>query len=393
MKFAKQYPFLESKFYNKELNSKFWTAGEFDSGVREKLLRICEDFIGGTDIGTITDIQLTGSLANYNYTEYSDLDVHILSDFTDVNDDVDLVKRALDGKRFIWNLRHSIVIRSYEVELYFQDTNEPHIASGLFSLLHDEWITVPKYDPPEIDPRDVDKKADGISDIIDRLAEKVGTGIDPEEAETYYENGIHLKDKIRKMRSAGLKREGEFSVENLAFKALRNGGSIGKLIDTITSAYNKIYSEQVVPSIKCNLTFDELAGPLHEDDYLGKLLGLINAQPNTSEKPDPTDKFRKDGTPRARHMKGMTGLTRKTGQNLIPDIYKDDPELNKKVEILRKKNRGRFVLTDIDVKEISDLYNLVGLNGNITKEEPFFLKKTGMFIYFDPNLSRFCIEK
>ena len=123
MKFAKLYPFLESKFYNKELNSKFWTAGEFDSDIREKLLRICEDFIGDTDIGTITDIQLTGSLANYNYTEYSDLDVHILSDFTDVNDDANLVKRALDGKRFIWNLRHSIVIRDYEVELYFQDTN------------------------------------------------------------------------------------------------------------------------------------------------------------------------------------------------------------------------------------------------------------------------------
>jgi hypothetical protein len=261
--------------------------------------------------------------------------------------------------------------------------------------MNDEWITVPKYDPPQIDPSDVKKKADGISDIINRLASKISKDINSEEAEQYYESGVHLKDKIRKMRSAGLKREGEFSVENLAFKTLRNDGSIGELIDAITNAYNKIYSEQVtVNAPEANISsFNDLFKPINENDYLGRVLKIISPNMNTEPKPKATDKFRKDGTPRARHMKGFTGLDRKTGQNIIPDIHKQGPELNNKVETLRKNNKGRFVLTDLDVRQISDLYNLVGLNGNITREEPFFLKKTGMFIYFDPNLSRFCIEK
>ena len=91
----------------------------------------------------IEDIQLTGSLANYNWTPKSDLDVHVLIDFSKVDPNKDLVERALDGQRFIWNLRHNIIIRGHDVELYIQDVNEPHVASGLFSLQRNEWIKTP----------------------------------------------------------------------------------------------------------------------------------------------------------------------------------------------------------------------------------------------------------
>jgi predicted nucleotidyltransferase len=68
-------------------------------------------FYGALKINApIKDIQLTGSLANYNWTNKSDLDVHILIDFNDIDENVDLVKKALDGQRFIWNTRHKIVI-------------------------------------------------------------------------------------------------------------------------------------------------------------------------------------------------------------------------------------------------------------------------------------------
>ena len=79
-------------------------------------------------------------MANYNYTKYSDLDVHILLDFADINSDEDLVRAALDGRRFVWNLRHNISIGGHDVELYFQDMEDPHVASGLYSLLNDEWL-------------------------------------------------------------------------------------------------------------------------------------------------------------------------------------------------------------------------------------------------------------
>mgnify|MGYP003122260836 FL=1 len=89
---------------------------------------------------------------------------------------------------------------------------------------------------------------------------------------------------------------------------------------------------------------------------------------------------------------GFTGANRKTGQNLIPDVYKDATDC-KKIEMLRDKPSGKFVLTPFDVEQISKIYNLVGLNGNTRKEDPMFIKKTGMYVYFDPNLRRFCLEK
>ena len=99
------------KFYNKTLNKKFWSDDkQFDPNIREKLLNISEDFIDNLELEgvEIHDITLTGSNSNYNYNEYSDLDVHVLIDFKNINEDEELVKKALDGDRFVWNLRHNV---------------------------------------------------------------------------------------------------------------------------------------------------------------------------------------------------------------------------------------------------------------------------------------------
>ena len=168
-------------FYKKELNPLFWKkindesptdsgaeSYTFDQELRNKLLKIAEEFYKGLKFeAPIQDIQLTGSLANYNWTDKSDLDVHVLIDFSVIDDNTELVKKAVDGLRFIWNLRHKIKIRGFDTEFYIQDINEPHTASGLFSLLNNKWIRIPKYNPPEIDYRDVEEKFEELrSDSI-----------------------------------------------------------------------------------------------------------------------------------------------------------------------------------------------------------------------------------
>ena len=85
----KQY-FEEKTYYNDTLHPKFWSNDEFDEGVLKDILTIVDDFVKGDDHVTpemIEDIQLTGSLANFNYSEHSDLDVHILFDFAKINKD------------------------------------------------------------------------------------------------------------------------------------------------------------------------------------------------------------------------------------------------------------------------------------------------------------------
>lgn len=232
-------------FYKNELNNSFWKGDSFDPRIREKLIKIAEDFYNSLNLNVpISDIQLTGSLANYNWTDKSDLDVHILVDFSKIDDNVDLVKKSLDGMRFIWNLRHKVILRGHDVEVYIQDIEFPHTASGLFSLMNNKWIRVPKYNLPEIDYNDVDKKFDGIvSEILEMENLINSTNFSSVSEEEIYQHAVKIKSKIIKMRTEGLVREGEFSVENLVFKKLRNEGYIQKIIELISKAYTNIYNE------------------------------------------------------------------------------------------------------------------------------------------------------
>jgi predicted nucleotidyltransferase len=238
---------LLEQYYNDQLDPDFWQNGEFNPLIRQKLLEIAENFYEKLKLDIpISDIQLTGSLANYTYTEYSDLDVHIIIDFSKINNDVDLVKKALDGVRFIWNLRHQITIKGHEVELYLQDTKDVHDASGLYSLLENKWLRKPQYNPPEIDERSVELKFNEYVKIINQLDEKLNQeNLTPEELKELSSFASQLRDKVQKERQECLnvKREGEFCVENLVFKKLRNNGYIERLIHIANSAYDKIYTE------------------------------------------------------------------------------------------------------------------------------------------------------
>ena len=239
--------FEESNYYNETLHPQFWDEFEFKEDILKPILKIVEDFVkddAHISPEMVEDVQLTGSLANYNYSEYSDLDVHILLDFADINKDEEIVKRALDGKRFIWNLRHDIKFNGHEVELYFQDIHEPHVASGLFSLSGNRWIKKPKYEKPEVDHEDVVKKANSFKKELDLLADVLDNISDEKEFSLINRRAKKLKEKIMKMRKEGLAGKGEFSVENLAFKTLRNDQTIARLNELIIKSYDLMFSKE-----------------------------------------------------------------------------------------------------------------------------------------------------
>jgi hypothetical protein len=134
----------------------------------------------------------------------------------------------MDAKRRIWNSNHDLKLYGHDVELYPQDSKEPHHSTGIFSVLKNKWVLMPLRLNPSIDEENVSKKTDDLMNRIDSLV-KIQNKI----------AGLKsLKDKIMKMRKAGLEREGEFSEENLVFKNLRNSGYIGKLNDIIKSEYD-----------------------------------------------------------------------------------------------------------------------------------------------------------
>ena len=122
MKVNKYFEFVQSdlepikSFYIKDdLNPKLWNNFELDGEVREKLIKIAQDFYISTELkADVKDIILTGSLSNYNWSEkYSDYDLHILIDFDDVDDNVELVKKFTDAAKKNWNDEHDIKIKGY----------------------------------------------------------------------------------------------------------------------------------------------------------------------------------------------------------------------------------------------------------------------------------------
>lgn len=246
-------------YYKKTLSPTYWKDGKFDPKVRRKILKIVNDFLKRSELDIpVLDIRLTGSLANFTYNKYSDLDTHIITDFKKISSDVDVVKEALNGMRFVWNLKHNIYIRGHEVEMYFEDKDEVHISSGVYSLLNDEWVKKPTYTPPEkIDDDLLSLKEFYYIDLINRLVNNLNSATSKDEIKIIYKKANLVKEKIMKVRAEALKKKGEFALENLLFKRLRNKHVLEKLMDLINGAYDKFFIE--------GLTFNNISKKLIAD--------------------------------------------------------------------------------------------------------------------------------
>jgi hypothetical protein len=204
--------------YHKKLNPSVWEGTKLRADVRYKLLTIAKRFVEYLDIPDfkLSDVILRGSLVNYNYTAYSDFDLHIVTDFTAL--DSDITEQFYMAKKKIWNDEHDIIIKGHEVELYIEDIDAENVSEGTYSVLDSEWLRTPKYKEPEINDRAVNAKARDLMTQINRARKSN----DSEQIQ-------RLQNKIKNMRQAGLDAEGEFSTENLAFKIIRNKGYLDRL--------------------------------------------------------------------------------------------------------------------------------------------------------------------
>lgn len=224
---------------NRELEPKLWSGEQLRPKLKDRLVEIAEDFVGNLPFPVkIQDIRLTGSLANYNWSKYSDIDLHIVVDFSDIDDNKELVKAMFDSKRLRWNDNHNIKIKGYEVELYVEDVDEAHSSSGIYSIVDDEWIQHPEQIEKPIDLDTAKKKA---SDIEQQIA-SVERLFDSGEFEKVMRHVDRIKNKIRSMRQAGLETEEmEFSPENIAFKLLRRND----LLDVLTRLKYRAYDQSM----------------------------------------------------------------------------------------------------------------------------------------------------
>ena len=184
-----------------ELSVKLWEEDKLKPDIREQLLEISDAFIEYLGISIdVIDVTFTGSYANFNYTPYSDIDLHIIVDPGSINKDIDLVEEFLKAKRQFWNDRHDIRVLNIEVELYAQDVNEEHASSGVYSVKNDEWINKPNKFRGEFDGRNVTRKVKYFKRQISMEIEEAKINRDTADLEK-------IMKKIRDMRQSGLEKE------------------------------------------------------------------------------------------------------------------------------------------------------------------------------------------
>lgn len=223
----------ETAKVNLTLNPAAWDGLELKSDVRDALLKVAQKFIDSWEfLIPVEDIIITGSNANYNWTQYSDFDLHVIVNMKGVPSlSSDFIRLFLKMKKTLWNKQHNIKIKGFDVEVYAQDKTEPHYSTGVYSLKQNQWLIQPQMQLHDIDHPSVRRRAEDMMKDIDKVLMS--------------RNEISINNmlvKIAELRKEGLTKGGEFSTENLIFKVLRNSGYIQKLYDALGNVVDRSLS-------------------------------------------------------------------------------------------------------------------------------------------------------
>jgi len=205
--------------FNTDLNPQVFMGNKMRPMVRNKLMEIADhfrEFLGVQDIALV-DIEVSGSNAAYSYTPHSDIDLHLIVDFTQLPDS-DIYRELFDSKKYQYNDMHDIKIKGYDVELYVQDAVQAHHSLGSYSVMKDDWNRIPTKQRANLNDTATLLKYENLKNLAIRALAS--------------DNRKYLNDVldlVKKYRQAGLDKHGEFGPENLAFKMLRTDGYFAKL--------------------------------------------------------------------------------------------------------------------------------------------------------------------
>lgn len=245
--FNKEINFSSFKVKDK-LNPKFWPNGKLNSRVRLKLMDITDDFINELSINWVKpiDVILTGSIANYNWSRYSDVDIHILIDFKQVySKSSEFVDDYFKAKKENWLSEHNnLKIYGYPIEISVEDSNVKNNSSGRYSLYKNKWIVEPNdFQDVDLNKDYIKNRAVSIMSQIDDIEKSMKTETDTYKYEEYGNKAQRIFDKLKKMRTEGLaSTKKEMSSGNIIYKIIRRSGYLDKIWDIINSSYDKANS-------------------------------------------------------------------------------------------------------------------------------------------------------
>jgi predicted nucleotidyltransferase len=216
---------------HEELNPALFDENEnLKPKVKDKINEIVNEFLKDfVEVEVELDVQdiiLTGSNASYNYTKDSDLDIHIIADTSKIEDTLNLHKVIYNAYKSAFNRKFEIELNSVPIEVYVETQDTPLVSNGIYSVMKDDWVKKPtKEDIPEVDQEAIDKAFKPWEEKYRSLVNKIdGSTTDETEIDTFINDLYDLRKK-------GLSADGEYSIENLIFKEMRNNGYLDNLKD------------------------------------------------------------------------------------------------------------------------------------------------------------------
>lgn len=211
---------IEKMELHDTLNPKLWEGENLRPEVEEKLDEIVDQFIlelHDNDIPIkVLDARLVGSNASFNYTDNSDLDIHIVANFEDTSCDVPVLNLLYNYFKKNFNDKYAISVHGVPVELYVEDINSSAVSNGIYSLYKGEWIKFPEpIEVPDID----------ITALFNPYKEKYYEIMEKKDAEA----ASDLIDELYLLRKDSIATDGEYGEGNLVFKEFRNKGFLDNL--------------------------------------------------------------------------------------------------------------------------------------------------------------------
>ena len=254
-----------SSFKKKEdLAPRIWDGdGNLNPRVRLRLLDIADDFWEFVNLTWVkpSGIILTGSICNFNWSKYSDIDLHLIVDFDEIDEKTEFVRDYLDSKKNEWNNEHSeLMILGFPVELYVQNLNEMPQSGGIYDLEENEWVKKPNSEdikPIGLDKFSIKDKAAEIMTIIDDMYTALESTSDLHEIEEIGEDASYLWKKVKKMRKTSLEKNGESGAGNIVYKILRRTEYLNKLWKLSTIIYDR--KNSIHESVENNVDIFALA--------------------------------------------------------------------------------------------------------------------------------------
>lgn len=200
-----------------ELNPVLWSDNKLRPEIKEKIMDLVNEFQSTLDIPlTILDINIVGSNASYNYTDKSDVDVHIITNFEEYGYPQELVTAAMNSFKSGFNSKYDITYGGYNVELYIEDVKSSPQSNGIYSIVRDEWIK----EPIKLQPIEIELEPE-LSEFTNRINQVIQSGTE--------EDILRVIDDLYLLRRNSLVVDGEFGKGNLIFKTIRNEGLLDDL--------------------------------------------------------------------------------------------------------------------------------------------------------------------